>query len=84
MNNNKQTAVEWLLSQISLKEIGKETFLFPTIKNEFIEQAKAMEKEQIEIAIECGFKDGNLYANGEQWAFESPNDYYNETYGGNK
>jgi len=38
----KQTAVEWLLTQIENKN-GKE---FSSYYTEFIEQAKAMEKEQ--------------------------------------
>jgi len=45
-NNMKQTAVEFLIEKISLKEKTNETFLFPTIKNEFIEQAKELEKQQ--------------------------------------
>ena len=72
MNNNKQTAVEWLINQISLKEIANETFLFPTIKNELIEQAKAMHKNEIINAVE-GFPIENRGLLGE--------DYYNETYG---
>lgn len=39
----KQTAVEWLIEQIELKN-GKE---FSSYYSEFIEQAKAMEREQI-------------------------------------
>ncbi len=45
-----QTAVEWLLSQIESKN-GKE---FASYYSEFIEQAKAMEKEQIHNAFVAG------------------------------
>ena len=44
------TAVEWLLTQIENKN-GKE---FSSYYTEFIEQAKAMEKEQIENAFNYG------------------------------
>jgi lipopolysaccharide biosynthesis glycosyltransferase len=43
-------------------------------------KAKEMEKEQIMLASGAGYKDGILYANGEQWIYESPEQYYNETY----
>jgi len=60
----KQTAVEWLAEQL----------MHPKIHNPYIEQAKAMEKQQIEKA----FYDGDC--NG---TFETINasKYYNETYG---
>ena len=44
----KQTAVEWLEEQRK----------WSVITNEHIEQAKAMEKEQIERAFRDGFFDG--------------------------
>jgi len=44
----QQTAVEWLLEQIENKN-GKE---FTSYYTEFIEQAKQMEKERIEEAID--------------------------------
>ena len=67
---SKQTAVEWLIDKI-------EKNIHHTIKipNEYFEQAKAMEKEQISIAyqsdrIPCSDEDAEQY--------------YNETYGGDK
>ena len=49
----QQTAVEWLLKQIENKN-GKE---FTSYYTEFIEQAKAMEKEQIVDAYRNGAND---------------------------
>ncbi len=74
---NKQTAVEWLQSEIDNKDMGE----IPMWIYEFIEQAKAMEKEQIIEAYRSGVEDerydddfNNIRLNGK---------YYNETYGGN-
>jgi uncharacterized protein (UPF0276 family) len=62
----KQTAVEWLQSEIeNFIDMGN------TFTNEF-EQAKAMEKEQIIDAVD-GFPLDKRHLEGEQ--------YYNETYG---
>jgi hypothetical protein len=63
----KQTAVEWLWRWINDNQEA-------TIEqgNEAFEQAKAMEKEQIEDAYDQMRCIGN-YENGKQ--------YYNETYG---
>lgn len=78
MVTNKQTAVQLILTKFSL--LSDSDFKYWMINNydELIE----MEREQIEMANECGYKDGCLYANGEQWAFESPQQYYEQTYGG--
>jgi hypothetical protein len=76
----KQTAVQWLVEQI---ESGKIEIVYSnkihSIKciPEILEQAKAMEKEQIiESAERLKWVDYSLVKSGE--------DYYNETYGGNK
>ena len=66
MNNNKQTAVEWLIEQVKSQKY---------IEDIDFEQAKEMEKEQIIDAYNKGeFNDG----------FVAVEDYYNQTYGGNK
>ena len=70
MTVKKQTAVEWLLQAIEGKN-GKE---FSSYYLEFIEQAKAMEKEQIIKAVLDGYRSHPYMA--EQ--------YYNETYGGDQ
>ena len=68
----KQTAVEWLEN-----ELKKIPFIKP---QDAFEQAKEMEKEQIETAYQAG--DGDVYNLEETktWAEQ----YYNETYGNNK
>jgi len=76
----KQTAVEFLAN--SLKD-------FPHIKHsqkfkDLVEQAKEMEKEQIEEAFINGHKDGWNFGKGGTQQFFLSTIYYNETYGGNK
>jgi len=71
---NKQTAVHFLIEKIdfdaNVRCFSKDEW------NEIFEQAKQMEKEQIEDAHEIGYINGGNHksVNGEQ--------YYNETYGG--
>ena len=68
----KQTAVEWLQAEIDNKDMGE----IPTWIYEFIEQAKAMEKEQIIDAC-------NLQRNdyrGMPTYNKSGEQYYNETF----
>jgi hypothetical protein len=67
---NKQTAVEWLIEELGEyfpHEIGGIHLM--------VEQAKQMEKEQIESAVIFGDYRGKVqtYVSAEQ--------YYNETYG---
>ena len=80
------SAVEWcanqsyeLFEQYSEGKIDRITLNKMMVKA--TEQAKEMEKQQIEDACESGFSDGILYSSGEQWLYESPEQYYNETYG---
>jgi len=70
----KLTAVDWLLNEIEKKN-GAD---FASYYSEFIDQAKAMEKEQIENAFVAGDERGtdNIPFNCEQ--------YYSQTYGGDK
>jgi len=70
---SKQTAVKWLFEQ--LWEEPKDKFTWYAL----LKQAKEMEKEQIINAFEIGsdcIYDLNLPTSAEQ--------YYNETYGGDK
>jgi hypothetical protein len=77
-NNKQQTAMEWL--EMEVKKFNT------VITKEYIlllcQQAKEMEKERIETAYNKGtvhgidYPESTLPINGEQ--------YYNETYGGNK
>ena len=70
-SNNKQTSLDWFLDE--LLQCGY-TKKLPIIE---FQQAKAMHKKEIEDAYLEGF---NAAAGG----FHFEDDYYNETYGGNK
>jgi hypothetical protein len=76
--SNKMTAVEWLWEQIDeILPFSVDTETGIKLYNAK-EQAKEMEKEQIMDAhIESG-------ARLEDISIESAEQYYNETYGGNK
>jgi hypothetical protein len=79
MSNEKQTAVQILLdSLIKLGYLHSNEFGQSPKVIELINQAKEMEKEQIVKAANFDSKSisENGYRKGEQ--------YYNETYGGNK
>jgi HEPN domain-containing protein len=58
-SNKQQTAVEWLIQQIltknAIKKISTSTFY---IKDEIVEQAKEIEKEQIVSSYEIAYMDG--------------------------
>jgi hypothetical protein len=76
MNNNKQqTTVEWieqemLKGNLSLKEI--------------LIQAKEMDREQKKHAYDWGETNGADECNGDGATHENFEQYYQETYGGNK
>jgi hypothetical protein len=72
---SKQTAVEWLEWQINLGL--SERGLISAI-----EQAKQMEKEQIIKTAQDNFYAGQDLANGYKIDWDSSEQYYNETYGG--
>jgi hypothetical protein len=72
---SKQTAVEWLV-----EEIHKNLNWIPT---HMIEQAKQMEKEQIEDAWLNGMKSEMIAPFGINRYKPEAEEYYNETYGGN-
>jgi len=77
-NETKQTAVEWLETQIQdliPNDIGSQL----KFKNK-IKQAKEIEKAQIKDAYNDGHTDGVEQKPG----LTSGTIYYNETYGGNK
>jgi hypothetical protein len=68
----KQTAVEWLVEKLDQN--------FDYVADTIIEQAKAMEKEQITEAYDAGLFDGSMDIVKDRMYKK----YYNETYGGNK
>jgi len=79
-NNKQQTAIEWLIEQLRNNENIRWR---GTNIIELGEQAKEMEKEQIIDAFEQGENNSVDYFNPENRIKESEQ-YYNETYGGNK
>jgi hypothetical protein len=71
MSNNKQSSVEWYFEQIRKEKYEEDIDWYG-----LFEQAKAMHKEEIKEALQ-EFLDTTL-------PDEVINEYYNETYGGNK
>jgi hypothetical protein len=79
MSNKKQTAVQWLEAKVDgMIKNGGDSDLLAVI--EHIQQAKAIEKEQIIDASTIGFADGLKYMNNETQNFENAEQYYKETY----
>lgn len=88
-NNKQQTAVEWYGIQLGMLfrqyHIGRISITeFHTKRFEFEEQAKEMEKERIIKGYANGHNDGCRYMNNEKQQFEHGEQYYEQTYGGNK
>jgi hypothetical protein len=81
----KQTALDWYIEQLDKLEYEYENKGIGILKyidrsKEIRNQAKQMEKEQIEMA----YKEGNhSEMRGGKVIFEKMEQYYNETYGGN-
>ena len=68
----KLTAVEWLQVEIDNKDMGE----IPMWIYQFIEQAKEMEKKQIERAFEKGF----ITTQWDKTKENKAEEYYNETF----
>jgi len=76
---NKQTATEWLYEQLT------STWFDKSSGQHILEQAKEMEKEQIEDAYDIGFADAWDDARyDDEPKYAGSELYYNEQYGGNK
>jgi hypothetical protein len=71
----KQTAIEWIISQIVEDQTIKAKSMTEWIN--IFEQAKEMEKEEIIKSYE----EGHFHLELDSY---NPEQYYNETYGGNK
>ena len=76
MNDTKQSSIEWLVEQLKPAITLQEKYI-----NEFLEQAKAMHKEEIRVAYMDGAFEKIRHLDGKE--FMMPTDYYNETFGGN-
>lgn len=72
---SKKTTVEWLKEQIECFGNKHELQMSWATLDELFEQAKAMEKEQ----IQCAYKDGLSWHPND---FTGKQQYYNQTYGG--
>ena len=61
MSNNKQSSIEWLISQLIEKDLlmiyGKS--LEDNDLIEIIKQAKAMRKEELDESYQVGYQDGH-------------------------
>jgi hypothetical protein len=86
---NKQTAVEWLITQLEGEESLVARIVGLKEYNQIVKQAKQMEKEQIIDARANGFMSSAEGWNGEipcmKWSElvreTKCEEYYNETYG---
>ena len=81
MSNKQQTAVEWLIENLENYNTPSCLSLDWDIFYELCDQAKEMEKERMieftdDFWFYCVNRDGSIKITPEQ--------YYNETYGGNK
>ena len=78
--NKKQTAVEWLeleLSKLDYNKMSNDLYLF--YMAQMFDQAREMEKEQIEEAFANGVDDEYEYHINNQ-PRKNTEQYYNETY----
>jgi hypothetical protein len=79
MSNKQQTAVEWLA--IELEKLWVEKYLSPITIKPLIEQAKEMDKKQHLKTWGNGWVNGDIPMDNYESVAEN---YYNETYGGDK
>jgi hypothetical protein len=78
MSNKNMTAVEWLFDKITQNQ---DIRWRGTQYEDLFEQAKAMEKEQIELtAIKCHFEGVRQKAKTSEQYIEYGEQYYKETY----
>lgn len=84
MSNNKQSSVEWLMQQIALKYGAFQAIAFYEENFKEFQQAKEMHRDEIEKAHARGEVTGFGRVNHPQfYADKTPENYYNETFGGN-
>lgn len=80
MSNKKQTAVEWLIHELSINNCISVPGEFWNNYKELVQQAKEMEKEQIIDAYKEG-DDHGFMATESYNVGEESEQYYNQTYG---
>lgn len=74
----KNTAVEWLVEQLTPMNWTKEYML--DYNKDIIEQAKEMEQQQIIDTYISGYTNGVESMIDENLSVPSPEEYYNETF----
>lgn len=82
MSNKKQTAVEWLMEEITYDNgFGerRNSYIDSFDLSEFFEQAKELEKEQIEDAF-CDGVDDEYEHHINDKIRKNSEEYYNETF----
>ena len=88
MSNKQQTAVDWFIQQLQqtrdFQRVINEANQSSTYVRSVIQQAKEMEKEQKKHAYDWGETNGADECNGDGATHENFEQYYQETYGGNK
>ena len=70
----KQSSIEWFINELD-KTIPYQHISKSQIFTDIIEQAKAMHKEEIEKTYIKGYED-------KDFSYFDPEQYYNETFGG--
>jgi hypothetical protein len=77
----KQTAVQWLIDQVNT---AKWKFADKTDREAIIQQAKEMEKEQMQDLFKAGINYGSGYVIATEWGEETTEpdfqNYYNRTF----
>lgn len=73
----QQTSVDWLIEEINKQKAWAD----PSKLEPIIQQALAIEREQIEKAYDAGHDDGHDEANGDGSYYDTKEDYYERTYG---
>ena len=84
MSDNKQSSVEWLISQLQKSKdwhrVLNEISQMSSARVDIIEEAKAMHKEEIKDAVGVGSQFDRDYLYGHH---DKAEQYYNETFNKN-
>jgi hypothetical protein len=81
MSNNEQSSIEWYASKV--EDYLKETYGVAVTDMNLLAEAKAMHKEEITKAFDFGDYNIDLPDGTWEQKYKSPEQYYNETFGGN-
>ena len=80
MSNNEQSSIEWYASKV--EDYLKETDGVAVTDMNLLAEAKAMHKEEITKAFDFGDYNIDLPDGTWEQKYKSPEQYYNETFGG--